>query len=69
MNTKEKDKWYELGHIDQLEIEAKSLLKLATDFFANNKDDLASRLRALSLEMKLRAKQMRQDYDAKYHNP
>lgn len=67
-SEKEKDKWLMLGELCERKSLGERFNKEAGVLFANGKDDWAGKLRAIARELLLSAKQMREDYDKKYHN-
>lgn len=67
MDEEEKDnEWYSLGHISQLEIEAKKLIEKSGELFVRDKIDLANYTKSLGKEMEDRAKKLRESHDTKY---
>ena len=66
-SEKEKDKWLMLGEICERKRLGLRFQKEAGELFAGGQlDSWAERLRAISRELLLSAKQMRKDYDEKY---
>ena len=67
MKESEKDKWLMLGHICERENLGQRFQKEAGELYAYGLDEQAGKLRAISRELLLSAKQMRKDYNEKYH--
>lgn len=66
-SEKEKDKWVMLGEICERESLGGRFQKEAGELYAGGQNDnWAGHLRAISRELLLSAKQMREDYDKKY---
>ncbi len=68
MNSKEEGQWMMLGELCERKRLGERFLKEAGELYAvGSKDDWAGRLRAIARELLLSAKQMREDYEKKYH--
>jgi len=66
-NEEEKDQWFELGKITgRVEI-FKELYDRAAGLFRGHNDKEAIEIRRLALQLELDTKQMRENYNAKYH--
>ncbi len=66
MPEKEKDEWMMLGIICERKRLGQRFQKEAGELYATGRDEWAGKLRAISRELLLSAKQMREDYDEKY---
>lgn len=57
------DASYRLGQIVQMELISQELMKIASKFFSEGKDNLADIFREESRNMNAKADQMREEYD------
>ena len=68
MSEKENEKWYLLGRIAGREEAIKELYDRAAALFRGHTDKEAIEIRRYALQLDLATKQLRKEYDAKYHN-
>lgn len=68
MQEEEKNQWLMLGELCERERLGKRFHEEAGESFAIGLDEQARKLREISRELLLSAKQMREEYDEKYHN-
>lgn len=67
MSEKEKDQWLMLGEICERKRLGDRFKAEAGGLFASGQDERAKDRRAIANELLLSAKQMREDYNEKYH--
>ncbi|KKK65532.1 hypothetical protein LCGC14_2973160 [marine sediment metagenome] len=67
MEEEEMNQWLMLGHIAEREQLGERFKKESGEYYANGKNERAGHCRAIANELLLSAKQMREDYNKKFH--